>query len=53
MWVFLFSFQTYQLSVFVSSVKASFMFNKANDLVYSIHGEPSEQMSQTAFTSHI
>ncbi len=33
MWVFLFSFQAYQLSVFVTCVKASYMFNKANYLV--------------------
>ena len=37
MWVFLFSFQAYQLSVFVTCVKASYMFNKANYLVNNIH----------------
>lgn len=37
MWVFLFSFQAYQLSVFVTCVKASYMFNKANYLVNYIH----------------
>lgn len=36
MWVFLFSFQAYQLSVFVTCVKASYMFNKANYLVMYI-----------------
>lgn len=37
MWVFLFSFQAYQLSVFVTFVKASYMFNKANYLVNYTH----------------
>lgn len=37
MWVFLFSFQAFQLSVFVTCVKASYMFNKANYLVTYIH----------------
>lgn len=38
MWVFLFffSFQAYQSSVFVTCVKASYMFNKANYLVKNI-----------------
>lgn len=37
MWVFLFSFQAYQLSVFVTRVKASYMFNKANYFINFIH----------------
>lgn len=36
MWGFLFSFQAYQSSVFVTCVKASYMFNKANYLVKNI-----------------
>lgn len=39
MWVFLFfffPFQAYQSSVFVTCVKASYMFNKANYLVKNI-----------------
>lgn len=45
---FLFSFQAYQFSVFVTFVKASYMFNKASYLVNCIHRGDTSNLSHAA-----